>query len=462
MKHFSQKTFIILSSILVSSCQSQAPRSVESQSPVVLKSYEEVRLDNGLRILFVEDKALPRVGFEMMFLVGSLHDPSGSPGLNYLTAALLDKGTAKHSATAYADEMGQIASDLGVSPGVDFTNVSASTLSSEKKQCLDLFTEAILSPAFSDAEIEREKKKILAEIQERVDNPSHFIEEKTDETLFGDHPYAHPVFGDAKSISSLSKGDLVRQFFKYYRPNNALLAVTGDFDASFKEQVKKSFSGWQAKDLAPLTFPQLREANNSEVVLFSKPDLKQTQIRIVSRGIKRADPDYLKLKIANAILGGEFVSRLNLKIRDELGLTYSISSGFDSKLDYGKFEISTFTRNDKVVEVLKNVKLVVSEFVNKGITDEELKAAKSILIGQFPSNIETTDKLAFNLQVLRRYGLSDDYLRNFKLELSSITKDQVNEALRKHLHPENLLTVLYADQMQVLADLQKLGPVRIH
>jgi zinc protease len=169
----------------------------------------------------------------------------------------------------------------------------------------------------------------------------------------------------------------------------------------------------------------------------------------------------MELRLANLILGGGFVSRLNSKVRDDLGLTYSIFSQFDTKKQRGTFVISTFTRNDKVGETIKNTREIFSQFVAQGITEPELAAAKAVLTGQFPMAIETTDRLALNLMLLRLYGVSDSYLKNFLKDVNAITVAQVNEAIHKHFSVENLKTVVYADQSKVGKQLKALGPVTV-
>ena len=421
----------------------------------------EVKLDNGLRILFLEDHTLPRVSLNMMVMSGSLHDPVNQPGLHYMTAALIEKGAGAYTATQFADEIGQLASELVIDPSLDYTNIEASTLSSEREKLLKLFSMAILNPSFSESELQREKTKIIAQLKHLIDEPSHFAELNAEKIMFGAHPYANPPFGTEASIRSMNRNDVVKNFFKDYRPNNSLLAVTGDFGPEFQNQVQKAFTAWQFKEVQTALFSKPIQNSKEKIFLFSKSGLEQAQIRIVDFGIRRSDPDYLKLKLANAILGGEFVSRLNFKIRDELGLTYSIQSGFEARLDEGLFQIATFTRNDKVGETIAQSLKVVSDFVQEGVTSSELQSAKTLLIGQFPAAMETQEKLAISLQLLRRYKIPDDYLENFNANLQKISVRDVNEAVRRHIHPDQLKVVVYADQELVQSQLEKIGVVSL-
>lgn len=447
----------ILLSLFILSCASQ-PKYATNQFQ--LKKYQEVKMENGLRLLLLEDSSLPRVSLLMMIQVGSFHNPQGQEGLNSMTVSLLDAGTTTRSAMKLADEFGQLGTEIDTSSSADYSMVSVSGLSTTKETLLDLFADVILNPAFAPQEIERTRSQALAALAKTIDQPSGYTEQLFDLELFGNHPYAYPNLGTADAVKKISRSDIMRHYFKYFRPNNSILAVTGKFDADFVEKIKKAFSGWQAKEVEqPMV--QLREDKDGYVKLVSKKDLQQAQIRIGQLGIKRTDPDFMNLRIANLALGGAFGSRLNQKVRDDLGLTYSISSSSSPLYDRGSLEISTFTRNDKVYETISETQKVVQDFVKEGITPSELSATKSLMIGQFPGAIETVDKLAINLLVLRRYGISDDYLHHFMKNVDAVTVKDVNRAIQKHYRPEQMKVLIYADETQVLDRLKPLGEIKI-
>ena len=186
----------------------------------------------------------------------------------------------------------------------------------------------------------------------------------------------------------------------------------------------------------------------------NKPSAQQTQIRIGHIGLKRSHPDYMSVRLANFILGGDFTSRLNQRIRDDLGLTYSISSSFDFRLNEGPFLISTFSRHDVVGKVLEETLKMMNDFVDKGVTEQELNTAKSVFKGQFPAVIETADRYAGNINALRFYGVGEAYLANFNQLVSAVSVKQVNEAIKKYFKTQNLTVVLYTDKEKVMSQLK--------
>lgn len=454
------KKWIGLIAVLLAACATDFS-SRSSGGGFQLRPYQEVTLANGLRLLLIPDRSLPRVGLHLMLNVGVLQESSSQAGLNRITANLLEQGTTNRSATQIAEELGQIAADFSVSAGDDATFLGSSTLATQKGKLLNLFADLVLNPAFSEGELERERNQTLAAIAHAQDNPSHFTDELAAHDFYGEHPYGRPALGLAKTVKQITRTDVVKFYFSFYRPNNAILAVTGDFDSSFVEQIKAAFEKWSAKEIG--TKPELAQTfgDRKPIKLYTKEGLKQAQIRFFGPGIRRKDPDYLLLRIANVALGGDFVSRLNMRVRDQLGLTYSIQSHFDAKDNPGQFEISTFSRNEKIVDAIRESKLVFDAFVKNGITTEELEAAKALMAGQFPAAIETTEKLGFNLLLLRRYGISDQYLTQFNANLKAVRLDEVNAAIKRHLSSVPLQVVVYADQAAVLPQLKTLGDVSV-
>lgn len=449
---------LIVVNFYIAGCASL--RLSEQNNNFQIRSYKEETLPNGLKLFYIQDMTLPKVSMGLMVRVGSYGDPSEKLGLNYFTADMLQLGTRTMSATQLSDEFGQIASALHISPSADYTTISASTLSHEGLKLSKLFADAVMAPKFDEIEMDRLRSRILASIAKQSDNPSTYADILIDEKNFINHPYAHPVIGNAQSVKSMTRIDLQEQYSKYYKPENSFLYITGAYDENLLSEIRKLFSAWKplSNEVLPIGKNVLTGGGleAGKYFLYSKPDLQQAQIRFAHKSIKRNDPDFLTLRLVNLILGGDFVSRLNFKVRDQLGLTYSISSSFQPMLEDGSFEISTFTRNEKVKETITETMAVVKKFAEEGVAQKELDSAKALMLGQFPSAIETTDKLAANLMLLKFYGVDDDYLKNFISNVQKISLKDANEAIRRHIFPDKLKVLVYADRKLVQEQLSSL------
>lgn len=422
-----------------------------------MRDFKEETLPNGMKLILISDDSLPRISFQMMIKSGTYNDPKGAFGLASLTAQTLDQGTKKRKALELANQFAQIGAEFDAGAQQDYTLISGNGLSTSSAELLNLFAEVVMSPAFDAKELERQRSQSLAALDRTQDNPQAYADLLFDRETFGSHPYGVPVIGNKEGLKKIKREDVLNYYEHHYRPSNAIFAVVGNLNEDLLAQVRKVFGGWSEKTGQAIVSTGAAAPLESQKKLFTKRDLKQTQIRIGHLGIKRNDPDFLPLRIGSLILGGTFSSRLNQRVRDDLGLTYSISSNSDAKGDPGSFEISTFTRNDKAAETVKETMTVFQQFVSKGVSGKELESAQTLLIGQFPAAIETPDRLAMNLMILRRYGISDDYLRNFIPNVRKVTVADVNSAVRKHLAPDKARIIVYGEESQVLSSLKTLG-----
>lgn len=446
---------------LISACSSAPEKSGSAQKNFQLRSIQEKTLSNGLRLMYIPDNTLPRITMAMMIMSGSAQDQKGREGLMNMTSGLLEQGTVSKTATQVADEFAQLGSAFSESVASDYILLSTAGLSVTKQRLAELFAEVILKPAFKDSEVERLRSQTLAQIAQMKDQPSSYAELLFDKEIYGQHPYGLPGLGSVESVKSLKRSHIVKNYFSFFRPNNAILVVTGNIDENDQAQVEKLFSSWQRKDIQSHQFPEVASPEKLEMKLVTKAGLQQTQIRMGYPAISRNHPDFLTIRLANVILGGAFASRLNQKVRDDLGLTYSISSKFDAMKSLGSFEISTFTRNDKVAETIKATLGVLRDFRASGVTEDELNAAKALLVGQFPAAIETVDRLALNLLLLRLNGVSDDYLKYFFTNVNGISKSQVDGIIQKYFTADKIKVLIYADESQVAEQLKSLGSYQV-
>lgn len=432
-----------------------------SASGFQLRPYGEKTLVNGLRVLYVEDSSLPYVSLSLLLKTGAAADPVNAPGLSLFVSELLDKGTARRSALEIADALGRIGADFSTNVAADYSTVSGSSLSMHAERLLEVFSEVVMQPTFTENEVLRMRKQILAAIEKRVDNADSLADVAWDDFLFGSHPYARPQLGTSRSIKSIKRKNVIQHYLRYYRPHNAILAVTGKLTPELMSKIEQTFGAWEKREVPALVYPAQPPIDKIQIRLVDNPALVQAQVRMGHAGIKRQNPDFVAVRVMNTILGGAFASRLMDRVRKEKGLTYGISSGFDARMDAGPFDISTFTKNESTGEMIKEVLQVVQTFRSEGAKDEEVSRAKGYLKGVFPTAIETAEKLAFNLLMLRLYGIPDSYLTDYLRDLDRVSVSDVNRVARQYLDPANMKIVVYSNAKAVLPQLQPLGIVEV-
>ncbi len=425
------------------------------------RASEEFQLPNGLNVLLVQDKSLPYISYNMLFKTGGSADPTNESGLANLTAGLIEKGTKGKSANMIANKLGQFAADFNADVHRDYTMFQVGTLSKFQVELLDLFAEVITQPSFPESEIKMLKNQIGSALAKISDNPNAFADRIMDQYIFDGHPYGQPVSGRLRSVSVLTRQDLLSFYSSYYRPNNAILAVVGNYDENIKKIIETKFGKWESGTAAPIKLEAPKTVEQTTIRIVDKPEIVQTQIRIGQIGIPRNHPDYLKLRIANSILGSGFSSRLVSRVRDQLGLTYHISSQIDALMNTGSFEIKTFTKNETAGRAIQETISTFKEYCTNGVSESEVQEAKSFMVGQFPQVVETAEAWAQNLLILRVYGIPDTYLTEFKANVMSITASDVNAVIKKYYTPSKLKIVAFSTADKISEQLKTVGNVEI-
>lgn len=426
-----------------------------------IRKFETQTLGNGLTILWIKDGGLPYISLQMMLKSGSAQDGAGKEGVAGFTAAMLENGTSKRPALKVSEDLEQIGADFGVEVQPDYTIASASSLSFNKDSLLAQYAEILLSPGFPFAELERERKKLLAGLQKLADRPEDFSEYLLPKFMYGGHPYGHESAGTPRSIKGLKKFDLQKFYAANYVPGNAVLAVVGQFDDAWKEKVIAAFGKWKTAASKESVIPEFPAWEGMQSLLVDRADLNQAQIQIGFKGIPRNIPEYMELRAALKVLGESFGSRLFEEIREKRGLTYHIHAWFDPRLQTGPMGIYTFTRTDKIGETVDETLKTYRAFVKSGVTDKEVNDVKALMRGQFPRTFETPEALARQLLLLNRYGVGVDYLNTYLPRVEAMTKDSINKTITKYFDPANLKILVYAPRDKAEETLKKFGKVEI-
>lgn len=450
-----KKLFSVLMLFVVVGC---ASLGLQSSGP--LKSYKISQLENGLNILYVNDEKLPYISTSLVVLTGFASDPRDKTGVTAAMFELLNKGTENKNAVQIANEIEQMGAEYDADVTADYSIISLEGLSWQEDKILSILSDLVLKPKFDDAEIARYKSRTVGFIQQRLDQLSYLASEIFDRYYYRNHPYAQRDIGSLDHVRKLNRAAILDQYNKFLRPNNAWLVVVGKYSGDVETKIQKYFGSWKSEKIPQLQFPVLEPLQGKKILLVNKSDAAQAEIRIGHAGTDRRAADHIYTAIANSVLGQGFTSKLVDRIRDQLGLTYSISSSIDFKLHGSVFEIRTFTQNPKVGQTVFEIYKVYEEF-HKGITPSDLKIAQNYMSGVFPSLVETAEKTAYNLMILRIFGVSDEYLRDYQKNIARATLTDVNSAIAKNFDPKNLKIVIVAQKDKVLPQLKDLGTVEV-
>ena len=325
--------------------------------------------------------------------------------------------------------------------------------------------ELVSKPAFSVDEIERDRKSRLTALAARKDQPTVVATQVFEAAVYGaDHAYGHPVDGTLESIGALTRDDITAFYQRYYRANNALLIVVGDVSPTqAAELAGPAFARWQRGEAiaaAPATsVPIAPPVKARTVLLVDKPGAAQSEIRIGHAGAARStDPDYYALQVMNAVLGGQFYSRINLNIREKQGYTYGARSVWSFRRGPGPFTASAGVVTAKTDSALVQFFHELEDIGRaRPATDQEVEFAKGAIVRAYPRRIETNQNVATELADLAFFGLPASELSDYQKKIDAVTTADVNRVAAAYLHPEHFITVVVGDLAKIRPGIEALN-----
>jgi predicted Zn-dependent peptidase len=430
-----------------------------AQGELKLPPYKKVVLKNGLTLLLMEQHEVPIVSFEVLIRSGAVADPAGKEGLASATVALLRKGTKARTSDQFSAELDFVGGTFFAGANADSSSVSAEFLKKDLPTGLELLSDVLLNATFPQEEVTKLLKQRLDEIKAQKDQAQGVVGRYFNAFLYGRHPYARPSGGDERSLAAIARDDVTKFYVTHYAPGNAILAVVGDFSlAEMEKLLTAKFAAWAARPASAVKVPDVLSVQGKKLLLVDKPDASATYFYIGNVGIARNNPDRVWIDVVNTLFGGRFTSMLNDALRVKSGLTYGAGSFFDERRGRGPFAISSFTRNDKTVEALDMALDILRRLHEKGITEEELKSAKNYIKGQFPPNIETTDRLAGLIAELEFHGLNEQEVNTFYAKVDSLTLADARRIIRQNFPLDNLVFVLVGKAAEIESAVKKYAP----
>jgi len=427
-------TFVLMVTIFASTAAAQT---------LHMPPHEKYVLKNGLTVLLLEKHGVPMINLFAIVKTGSTADPVGEEGLASITAGLLRKGTKARTAQQFAADLDFIGGEFEADAGADYSSVSSEFLTKDLARGLELFSDALLHPTFPQAEVEKLLAQSIDGVRGAKDDPQQVLSAYYDGYLYGTHPYGRPSGGDEVSLQRIKRDAIVKLYETSYAPGNTLLAVAGEFNgAEMRKKLEEVFGEWPARTVAPVQIAATPPAKGKRLLLVDKDDATQTYFAFGNVGIARNDPDRVAIRVVNTIFGGRFTSELNEALRVESGYTYGASSFFDSRKAPGPFGIFSFTKNETTTPAIDLALRVLEKLHKDGVTEEQLKSAKSYIKGQFPPNIETSRQLAQIIASHEFYGLGDEEINQLEARVDAVTPEVAKQVIQKHFPAENLVFVL--------------------
>ncbi len=425
-------------------------------------------LPNGVRVFVLEDHRLPTVRFSLMMKAGTLFEPK--PGLADITASMLSEGTKSRTADQLARDTESIGADLSADAAMETTTVGISGLAENAPKLVEILADMALNPSFPEDRFAREKFRTAARLTQRRSDPTAMASEVSGRVLYGDTPYAG-AFPTPEQVTALTRADLAAFHDRFFRPNGALLGVAGDVRTKdVVALLTKAFADWKPGASEP-TAPsaEFSPKPKTRVYLLDRPGSVQTVLRFANIGIRRTDPDYIPLTVADHILGGGFMSRLFENIRERHGYSYGPGTALVTARWPGQWLAGASVRTPVTGPAVHEFMYEFRRLQTENVSEADLDRAKRSLIGSFALSLEIPQRsgrfgapgILDRALELVRYGLPADYWDTYPAKVRAVTPADIQRVSQKYLGEGKIQVIAVGEREQIEAALKEYGPVQV-
>jgi predicted Zn-dependent peptidase len=437
---------------------------IGTPAPLDFPDIQHVQLSNGVKVHYAQRTAVPVTQVALAFDAGFAADAPTARGLQNLTLSLLDEGADGMTSQQIAEEEERLGAEIGAGGSADQSSVTMSALSANLGPSLDLLADIVQRPTFAPAEIERVRTQVLTAIAQEQKNPSGMAARVLPVLLYGEtHPYATTASGNPAAVKAFTRDDLLRFQQTWLRPDNLEIFVVSNLPlAEVQQQLEQRFGTWAppagvAKGVKTFAEPPARP-KAERIVLIDRPGSPQSLI--MAGQVTPIDPrgEMAAITGANDVLGGNFLSRVNMDLRETKGWSYGVRGTVALNAKVVPYVVSAPVQSDRTADSIRALRQDIREFLTtKGITDEELERTIANRISQLPGSFETSASVLSAMQQNALYGRPDNYYELLADKYRAQSKATLDASLREALDPAGFVWVVVGDAAKVKPQLAKLG-----
>ncbi len=411
-------------------------------------------------VLVESSHALPLVSFVVAFETGSYFDPVGREGLARFTGRMLRRGAGKMSAQALEAAIDRLGAELSVEVSSTSVAVHAQVIRRNLEPFVKLVAEVLGAPTFDADEIERLRKKALAEVVEARDNDRSLAQQAFRPAVFGDHPYARTAHGRPKTLAAITQDEVKDHFARHYLRENATFGFAGDIRREEAERIAaellQALPSGKPPSFDALVDP--KGPTGRTLTIVDKPERTQTQIIFGGLGSSAHDDDHVPLVVATSIFGGTFTSRLMREVRSKRGWSYGASARISVERVRHAFSMWTFPAATDAAKCAALELELLEKLVADGVTPRETSFVKNYLVRSHAFEIDTPQKRLHQELDTRVLGLPDDYHTAYLDKVKATTTEAANLSIKKRISVENLAVVVVGTAKEIEADLRAAIP----
>ncbi|MCX5924278.1 MAG: pitrilysin family protein [Candidatus Dependentiae bacterium] len=409
---------------------------VEKLHSQAYPSPEVVTLKNGLKVLLHHNPDIDIVECALSYKANSHHDPAGQEGIGHLVAKLMLEGTKSYPSSTFTKE----AESYGISISANAGHISVTMLSADQTKGLDLLSEMVQCAQFNNADFERIKNKVKSQLIQFWDTPKNCIGQVAAQKIYGKHPYGNMAWGTQESLDAITR-DICFEFYKkMVSPQQAILAIVGNFDPkTIMDDVQSLLGSWTGDAVADIVYPALAKAAYEEINIEKNRD--QVVVAFAGLSVERLHPLYDELLVFDQILTGGMSSKL-FELREQSGLFYTIGGSVVSMAGKqpGMIFIKTIVSKDRLAEAQEAVAHCLDSAVDT-VTEQEFDEAKEVVINSFPALFESNEAMATTFLFLQKYELPQNYFEQRIETIRAMKLDHMKESVNKYLKRDKLVCV---------------------
>ena len=418
----------------------------------------------GARVLVVEDHSLPLVTITVSVRAGALFDSATKPGVAALTASQLTVATQTRSFDQLAHETARIGATLSSGAEAERATVSISGLADDTDELIAILADTLLHPAFPTDRLEKAKFQQVSQRAQETVNPQYLASQLARQVLYGrGTAYGRPA-PTTEALRAVSTDDL-RAFYnaRYGNAPTALIGVAGDVNPrAVFAKLSTALAPWTAFPLTEsgaLPPAEFSPQSKTRVFVIARPASAQTYLTFANLAIRRTDPDFFPLQVANYILGGSFNSRLNTNLREGKGFTYGVQSSFSAPKYPGTWAMASAVRNAVTTPAVAAFYDEFARIQSAPVTTGELAAAKRAIVGSFALTLESPSAVLERLLNVVDYGLPANYWDTYAARIQAVTADDVLRITRKYLGTGRIQLIAVGQPTELAGGLAAYGPV---
>lgn len=413
----------------------------ERISPIQIK-YSKKKLDNGIKILVNKNKISNTVKLSGVISAGNLYCADTNPVIPVICGGMLNRGSISKSKMEIACEVESRGASVGISNVGEVVYFSLSSTSDDFPFIFKILSQILMEPAFPEDEFDKFKKFSVASLRQKRSDSSYLASKAFSQMIYpkGHIYYIYPLITQEKQLLELSLEEVKNFYSRYYSPNTMILSIAGNIDPEITFQlVENYFGNWKSSAIIQpniMKVPLQRKYKEQSIPVGGKTD---TDIIFGHYGnLSRNSSDYYIAIAMNFILGGggALSSRIGNRIREDMGLVYSINSCFTALLIPGSWSVRYNIDPHYADFSIELVKKEIINYLEHGIAKNEFDLVKSYFVGSYPLRFANNAGIARALLTNEFYNLGENHINEYPDIINAITKDEIESSARKYLRPD--------------------------